>query len=311
MNFNDKHTSNGASQPQPQPQARRSSATQIRTQPRRANVAGTTPRKATDSRTSAASRSQQNTRSGASRSNKPAEKDTRDQRRGQARGQDLMRYAQDSPFVQKFYALVTGPYKVAFYSCFIAICLFAMYFPVRDMYIAMRTQQDLLVLMQTQVDENNEAQSKVDSLMSQEGIEDIAREELGLVMPGETVGVVVGVDEEGNPLPENEGESGGTQSDGTSDPNFDLTLPFGPNATDEEQHQAEEQATGKPLNPLESDVHPVLGDLDQDLEGKEKDQVAKKYAPVPWYYAVGDFIFGYHGATGETIVSTGTHSVDK
>ena len=309
MNFNDKHTSNGASQPQPQ--ARRSSATQIRTQPRRANVAGTTPRKATNSRTSTASRSQQNTRSGASRSNKSAEKDTRDRRRGQARGQDLMRYAQDSPFVRKFYALVTGPHKMTFFLSFLLLCLVGIYFPIRDVYVAVRTQQDLTVLIQTQLAENDEAQAKVDGLMSQEGIEDIAREEFGLVMPGETAGVVVGVDEEGNPLKEDADSTGGSQTNGASDPDFDITLPFGPNATEEEQQKAEGQATGKPLNPLESDVHPVLGDLDQDLEGKEKDQAAKKYAPVPWYYAIGDFIFGYHGATGETIVSTGTHSVDK
>lgn len=309
MNFNDKHTSNRASQPQSQ--QRRSSGTQIRTQPRRANVVSATSRQTAFSQSSITSRSQQNTRSSASRSSKSAEKDAGATRRRQTRGQDLMRYAQDSSFVRKFYALVTGPYKMAFFLSFFLLCMVGIYFPVRDVYVAVRTQQDLTVLIQTQLAENDEAQAKVDGLMSQEGIEDAAREELGLVMPGETAGTVVGVDEDGNPLKEDSKNTPESQSNGASDPGFDMTLPFGPNATDEEQQQAEEQATGKPLNPLESDSHPVLGDLDQNLEEKEKDQVPKKYAPVPWYYALGDFIFGYHGATGETIVSTGTHSVDK
>ena len=316
MNFNDKHTSGRTSQTSSRtPNDRRASSVQLQTQPRRANVVDRSQRQsyapqghsATHQTTNTSSEKNKRTRT--SRSDKNGDKDAASQRRKARRGQDLMRYAQDSKFVRSVYQLITGPYKMVIFVIFFVICAVSIYLPVSDLYCAMRTQQDLTVLIQTQLDENDLAQEEVDRLMSQEGIEDIAREELGLVMPGETVGVVVGVDDEGNPLTEDPQDTSGEES-AVEDPDFDVSLPFGPNATEEEQQQAEGQTSGKPLNPLESDIHPVLGDIDQDLDDKERDQKTQKYAPVTWYYAIGDFIFGYHGASGETIVSTGTHSVD-
>ena len=340
MNFFEKHASNKSSKQVQSESNRRSapaSVTQFPSQARRANIEDVPAKRnsysqtyvtPTSSRSRVGSRFQhphdaRNKEAGKNKSNNssktvntsrsrkasvtsnPSQEATRKQRY-QKRNQDFVRYAQDNVFVRTFYELTTGPYKVIVFLIFALVCVSGIYFPLKDMYCAMRTQQDLTVLEQTQQEANDEAQAQIDQYMSQEGIEDIARTELGLVMPGETAGVVVGVDEDGNALPDESSPDEESESSTATDPNFDVTLPFGPNT----EEQNEESSPDAPVNPLEEDEHPVLGELSQNLEEKEDAQKAKKYADVPWYYAIGDFIFGYKGATGQTIVSTGGRSID-
>lgn len=110
------------------------------------------------------------------------------QRPGSASGRrqtNFMRYAADNRFVQAAYSFMTGSTR----PLFIALVVFAvgigLYFPVRDCYIAHRTNEILTRQVALRDSYNEELEEEVNQYLSQDGIERSARE-LGMVLPGET-----------------------------------------------------------------------------------------------------------------------------
>lgn len=95
-----------------------------------------------------------------------------------------MKYANDNRVVRTVYSLTTGPYRLAFYLLVVVAILAAMYFPLRDLYSAYRTNEIVEQQLSIRKKYNEKLQGEVDSLLSQDGIENAARD-MGLVMPGE------------------------------------------------------------------------------------------------------------------------------
>ena len=63
-------------------------------------------------------------------------------------------------------------------------------------YVGLRTQDKLEAEYALLSERNAAIQSDIDRLSTDEGIEDVAREQLGWVSKGETAGVVVGLSED-------------------------------------------------------------------------------------------------------------------
>ncbi|WP_418739420.1 FtsB family cell division protein [Enorma sp.] len=105
-----------------------------------------------------------------------------------------MRYAADNRIVQAVYQFTTGSTRYLFYGLVVLAVGIGLYFPVRDLYTAYRTGDILERQLEVRNDYNEVLEDKVSRLLSTEGIEDIARENLGLVMPGERVVTVTGVE---------------------------------------------------------------------------------------------------------------------
>ena len=117
-------------------------------------------------------------------------------RRGSHRTSGFMRYAADNRAVQAVYQFTTGPARYAFYGLIALAVAISVYFPVRDLYAAYRTGDILERQLEVRNDYNKGLEDDVDHLLSTEGIEDIAREDLGLVLPGEHAVTVTGIDPE-------------------------------------------------------------------------------------------------------------------
>ena len=111
-----------------------------------------------------------------------------------AKRSSFMRYAADNRVVQFIYSITTGSTKPIFYAAVAAVVLVSIYFPVRDLYAAYRTGMVLDQQLEIRNEYNERLESHVDGLLSTEGIERAAREDLGLVMPGERVIDVVGLE---------------------------------------------------------------------------------------------------------------------
>lgn len=101
------------------------------------------------------------------------------------RSTNFMKYAADSRVVQMLYAFMTGRTKPLFYALVIGAVAVGLYFPVRDCYAAWRTGDILSRQYEVRKAYNDSLQAEVDKYLSQEGIEQSARE-LGMVLPGET-----------------------------------------------------------------------------------------------------------------------------
>ncbi len=117
-------------------------------------------------------------------------------RRGSHRTSGFMRYAADNRAVQAVYQFTTGPARYAFYGLIALAVAISVYFPVRDLYAAYRTGDILERQLEVRNDYNKGLEDDVNHLLSTEGIEDIAREDLGLVLPGEHAVTVTGIDPE-------------------------------------------------------------------------------------------------------------------
>lgn len=116
-------------------------------------------------------------------------------RSGSRRGASgFMRYAADSRIVQAIYSFVTGPTKSLFYALVIGAVAIGLYLPIRDFYVAYRTNDILTRQVAVRDSYNSALQDEVDGYLSQEGIEQSARK-LGMVLPGETRIEVTGQDD--------------------------------------------------------------------------------------------------------------------
>lgn len=126
---------------------------------------------------------------------RPERRESSRTRFGSGRGASrFMRYAADSKFVQAIYSFVTGPTRALFYALVIGAVAIGLYLPIRDFYVAYRTNDILTRQVAVRDSYNSALQDEVDGYLSQEGIEQSARK-LGMVLPGETRIEVTGQDD--------------------------------------------------------------------------------------------------------------------
>lgn len=111
-------------------------------------------------------------------------------------GSDFMHYANDNAVVKAIYDFTHGPQRGLFIGIVVVLVLVSLYFPVRDLYVAKRSNDILAKQVEIRQQYNDELQKSVDKLLSEEGIKDAASEDLGLVMPGETKIDVLGLDDD-------------------------------------------------------------------------------------------------------------------
>lgn len=111
-------------------------------------------------------------------------------------GSDFMHYANDNAVVKAIYDFTHGPQRGLFIGIVVVLVLVSLYFPVRDLYVAKRSNDILAKQVEIRQQYNDELQKSVDKLLSEQGIKDAASEDLGLVMPGEKRIDVQGLDDD-------------------------------------------------------------------------------------------------------------------
>ena len=213
-----------------------------------------------------------------------------------------MRYAADNRVVQFIYSLTTGSTKPFFYAAVVVAVLVSIYFPVRDLYSAYRTGIVLEQQLQIRSAYNEDLESRADSLLSTEGIERAAREDLGLVMPGERVIDVVGLDEGSS----SEGEASSTSGDSAAGDDSASGTASG-SASDDSEGQAGEGAADSASS--EDDASADGGESagqDGPMTSTDVEQAEQAVlADAPWYIKMLDALFFYQGADGQAVASSG------
>ena len=214
----------------------------------------------------------------------------------------FMRYAADNRVVQFIYSLTTGSAKPFFYAAVVVAVLVSIYFPVRDLYSAYRTGIVLEQQLQIRSAYNEDLESRVDSLLSTEGIERAAREDLGLVMPGERVIDVVGLDEGSS----SEGEASSTSGDSAAGDDSASGTASG-SASDDSEGQAGEGSADSASS--EDDASADGGESagqDGPMTSTDVEQAEQAaLADAPWYIKMLDALFFYQGADGQAVASSG------
>lgn len=104
-----------------------------------------------------------------------------------------MRYANDNAAVKAIYDFTHGSLRPLFIGIVVALALVSLYFPVRDLYVAKRSNDILAKQVEIREQYNDEMKKDTDKWLSEEGIKDRARE-LGMAMPGEKRIEVQGLD---------------------------------------------------------------------------------------------------------------------
>lgn len=108
---------------------------------------------------------------------------------------DFMRYANDNAVVKAIYDFTHGSLRPLFIGIVVTLALVSLYFPVRDLYVAKRSNDILAKQVEIREQYRDEMKKDTDKWLSEEGIKDRARE-LGMVMPGEKKIEVQGLDED-------------------------------------------------------------------------------------------------------------------
>lgn len=110
-------------------------------------------------------------------------------------GSDFMRYANDNAAVKAIYDFTHGSLRPLFIGIVVALALVSLYFPVRDLYVAKRSNDILAKQVEIREQYKDEMKKDTDKWLSEEGIKDRARE-LGMAMPGEKRIEVLGLDDD-------------------------------------------------------------------------------------------------------------------
>lgn len=233
-----------------------------------------------------------------------------------SRVSSLMRYASDNRAVQAINTLLTGPFRYAFYAVIIAAVALGLYFPIRDLYIAHRTNTILTEQLAIREQYNESLQKKVDSYLSNEGIEDAARKELGMVKEGERRIIVTGTDKDGNPITSTDGSgSSSTESgaDGTSSDDASsgtdasgATTNGASNSSDSSSSADSTGSSSADSSSSDSDSAGSTQDSAPTTSAEVERAMENVYASSPWYYKILDAVFFFHGVAGQTVTSTGT-----
>lgn len=216
-----------------------------------------------------------------------------------------MKYATDNRVVNWLYDLTTGPRRHFFYLIVALLVGVGIYMPVRDFYIAHRTEAILQEQKAIREKYNDSLGKEVKSLLSQEGIEDAARRDYGMVMPGEQTITVEGLDEDGNPVVvdvnDQDGEDAAADGDGgdAQDPSTANGAASKDNAgTLKGEDAADKSKTGSDATDASSNDTPVTS---AEVEAAER-AVLENSA---WYWKVLDTLFFFDGVNGMAVVSTG------
>ena len=115
--------------------------------------------------------------------------------RASVRPSSFMKYAADNRFLQAIYAFTTGATKPLFIAIVVVCLAVGLYGPVRDYYVAWRAGGILEQQVEIREGYNGGLKSEVDAYLTDEGVEDAARRDLGLVKEGETRIEVTGTDD--------------------------------------------------------------------------------------------------------------------
>lgn len=110
-------------------------------------------------------------------------------------GSDFMHYANDNAVVKAIYDFTHGSLRPLFIGIVVTLALVSLYFPVRDLYVAKRSNDILAKQVEIREQYRDEMKKGTDKWLSEEGVKDRARE-LGMVMPGEKRIEVQGLDED-------------------------------------------------------------------------------------------------------------------
>lgn len=110
-------------------------------------------------------------------------------------GSDFMRYANDNAVIKAIYDFTHGSLRPLFIGIVVALALVSLYFPVRDLYVAKRSNDILAKQVEIREQYKDEMKKDTDKWLSEEGIKDRARE-LGMTMPGEKRIEVLGLDDD-------------------------------------------------------------------------------------------------------------------
>lgn len=241
----------------------------------------------------------------------------------------FLKYANDNAIVRWFYQLTTGPQGKLFYLVVAAFIALGIYLPVRDFYIANRTAQILQEQKAIRDKYNDTVGEEVKTYLSQEGVEDAARKDLNMVMPGEQTIDVEGLDEDGNPVVVQEGTDGGATDGSTGDASADDSSTAGASgdasandgstgaasgsgsnsgsssdSSDEDSGKlkgadaADKDKTGTDTQAYDSSKDPTTS---AEVEAAEK----AVFENSPWYWKVLDVLFFFDGVNGMAVVSTG------
>ena len=225
-----------------------------------------------------------------------------------------MRYATDNKVVQTIYAVTTGPYKYALLLLLIVVVGLSLYFPIRDYYVAYRTSDILARQLELREEYNERLEIDVDQLLSTEGIENAARENLGLVMPGEKRIDVVGSVGDGSDASDAEGDdaanagdasagdaSGTEGADGSGGDGSDANGSADADADNAASSGDGDAADGSGDNADNADASAAVPTTSEELREAEE-AVAND---APWYIQLLDTIFFYQGIDGQKVASTG------
>ena len=246
-------------------------------------------------------------------------------RRGRSAGSsDALRYARDNRFVRAVYSFTTGRTKPLFIALVVVVVTLGIYFPVRDFYIAYRSQAILEEQIAIREAYNAELEDAVDTLTTEEGVQDAAREELGMVMEGETPLTVTGLDEDGNAIVVETESSDASSEDEEADEFAEEDSDEDSDATSaDEGADTDDIADDSTTEESDSDTD----DADADTDGTDSSAAASTvesdddddavtsadvdaaedavYENSAWYWKLLDAIFFFDGTSGQAVVSTG------
>ena len=110
-------------------------------------------------------------------------------------GSDFMHYANDNAVVKAIYDFTHGSLRPLFIGIVVALALVSLYFPVRDLYVAKRSNDILVKQVEIRQQYDDELKKDTDKWLSEEGVKDSARD-LGMAMPGEKRIEVLGLDDD-------------------------------------------------------------------------------------------------------------------
>lgn len=241
----------------------------------------------------------------------------------------FLKYANDNVVIRWFYQLTTGPQGRLFYLVVAIVIALGIYLPIRDFYIANRTTQILQEQKAIRDKYNDAIGDEVKTYLSQEGVEDAARKDLNMVMPGEQTIDVEGLDEDGNPIVVQEGTDGAS-TDASADDSASGDSTGGDSASGDSTGDASTSDTsdgsssdGSTSNSSDEDSGKLKGAdaSDKSKTGTEAQTYDSSKEPTtsaeveaaekavfensPWYWKVLDVLFFFDGVNGMAVVSTG------
>lgn len=242
-----------------------------------------------------------------------------------ARQTNFMKYAADNRVVQAVYAFTTT-YRPLFIALVAAALAVGIYFPVRDFYIAHRTQNILQAQLDIRKKYNDSLGKEVDQYLSQEGIEDAARKNLGMAMPGEKTITVEGLDKDGNPIVKQSEGTDEATTDGAAGDADSQNGQSSATATDDEvgtdtadEADDKKEDSGK-LKGADAADKSKTGSASDSAADSDKDPTTSAEAEAaeravlensPWYWKLLDTIFFFDGSNGMAVTSTGEQTSDS